>query len=187
MTVATQTLSPLAYLFHERQSEIRSDYLDGQVYQMAGASLSHNRLVGKLYTRLSNHLEQQGGDCEVLPSDMRVRIEDSYMYPDIVVVCGEPEIEDNDILLNPAIVIEVLSPSTEAYDRGKKSKKFRTIESLKEYALVSQDSPSIEHYIRQPNNQWLLTESSGLDKTTTFPSIHCTLELSDIYRRIKFE
>ena len=185
MSVAVQTLSPLTYLTRDRQSKVKSDYIDGQVYQMAGASLNHNLIFadvfGELYIHLKNH------PCRILPSDMRVRMDDSYVYPDIVIVCDEPQVESNDILLNPTIVIEILSPSTEAYDRGAKSIKFRTIDSLKEYALVSQDSPHVEHYIRQDDNQWLFSERKALDGSLYLPSIDCTLSLADIYQQIEFE
>ena len=185
MTVAAQTLSPLAYLMRDRKSQVKSDFIDGKVYQMAGASLAHNRIVQAVGSELYRHLYDS--DCEVLPSDMRVRMGDSYMYPDIVILCGPPELEDNDVLLNPTIVIEVLSPSTEAYDRGDKSQKFRTIESLKEYALISQSKPHIEQYVRQSNNQWLLSETAGRNGEIYFPTIDCTLQLADIYRRVQFE
>ncbi|MEM7539106.1 MAG: Uma2 family endonuclease [Chloroflexota bacterium] len=187
MSVAVQTLSPMAYLARERKSTIKSDYIDGQLYQMAGASLNHNLILSDTLVELSIHFRQQKNGCKVLPSDMRVRMGDSYTYPDIVIICGQPEVESNDILVNPTIVIEVLSPSTEAYDRGAKSKKFRTVESLKEYALISQDSPHIEHYIRQDNNQWLFSEASALDGSLYLPSIDCTLNLADIYQQIEFE
>ncbi|MEM7531592.1 MAG: Uma2 family endonuclease [Chloroflexota bacterium] len=185
MSVAVQTLSPTAYLAQDRRSRVKSDYIDGHVYQMAGASLNHNlivaAIVGELYIHFQNH------PCRVLPSDMRVRMGGSYVYPDIVIICDSPKVESNDILLNPAVVIEVLSSSTEAYDRGDKSKQLRTIPSLKEYALISQKNPHIEHYIRQQNNQWLFSETSSTDSTMYLPSIDFTLNLAKIYRDIDFE
>lgn len=185
MSAAVQTLSRLDYLVQERKSTVRSDYIDGHVYQMAGASLNHNLIFagvfGELYIHLKNH------PCRLLPSDMRVRMDDSYVYPDIVIICDDPQVESNDILLNPTIVIEILSPSTEAYDRGAKSKKFRTIASLKEYALILQNSLHVEHYIRQDNNQWLFSETSGEDGSLYLLSIDCTLSLADIYQQAEFE
>ena len=185
MAIATQTLSRLAYLTRDRQSSIKSDLIDGQVYQMAGASLNHNRIVRTLIGEFYTHMYD--GDCEVLPSDMRVRVDNSYMYPDIVILCDEPDLEDNDVLLNPTIIIEVLSPSTEAYDRGDKSQKFRTIESLQEYALISQDKAHIEHYIRQDNNTWIFSEVSSITGEIRFQTIDCALRLADIYRRVNLK
>lgn len=137
MTVATAAISPLAYLTRDRQSETKSEYLDGQVHPMAGATYKHNLIVAQLIHRLMGNLEES--PCRVLPSDMRVEVGESYAYPDIVIVCDLPQIKEGDILINPTILIEVLSPSTEVYDRGKKAQKFRTITALQEYILVSQE------------------------------------------------
>jgi len=185
MTVATQRLSPLAYLTRERQSQTKSEYLNGQVHPMAGATYRHNLIVAQLIHRFMSNLEN--GPCRVLPSDMRVEVEDSYAYPDVVIVCDPPQIADGDILLNPTILIEVLSPSTEVYDRGEKAQKFRTIPSLQEYVLVSQDSYAIEHYVRHTGDTWLFSETFGEDSTIYFPTIDCTLRLADIYSQVEFE
>jgi len=185
MTAATATLSPAAYLTRERQSQTKSEYLDGQVHPMASASYNHNLIVAQLIHRLMGNLEES--PCRVLPSDMRVEVGESYAYPDLVIVCDPPLIKEGDILLNPTILIEVLSPSTEVYDRGKKAQKFRTIASLKEYILVSQESHHIEHYIRQTEDTWLFSETAGEEREIYLPSIDCTLSLADIYSEVEFE
>lgn len=122
---------------------------------------------------------------------MRVKIGSNalYIYPDISVVCGEPEFEDDfvDTLLNPTVIIEVLSPSTELYDRGRKFQHYRTLTSLQEYVLIAQDSYRVEHFIRQPNDEWLLSDAVTLDATIQLPSIQCQLALSDVYEKVTFE
>jgi len=185
MTVATQTLSPLAYLARDRQSKTKSEYLNGQVHPMAGATYRHNLIVAEVIYLFMDKLRR--GPCRVLPSDMRVNVGESYAYPDVVIVCEPPEIEDGDILLNPTILVEVLSPSTEGYDRGEKAQKFRTIESLQEYVLISQDSYQIEHYVRQPENKWLLSEATGEAGSIYLPTIDYVLNLADVYDQIDFD
>ncbi len=187
-SAAAQTyLSPEEYLAWERKSDTKHEYLRGEIIAMPGASYRHTLLTmnisGELYILL------KGGTCEVHTNDLRVRTspETSYFYPDVLVVCGEPRLEDNtvDILLNPIILVEVLSPSTETYDRGEKFKHYQQIASLQEYILVSQDKIHIEHYIRQ-GTQWQLTESQLSENVLRLPSIDCELALEDIYRRVEF-
>lgn len=185
--VAHTFLTPEEYLAFERKATTKHEYLNGQIVAMSGASREHNLItvntVNQLYTQLID------GGCETYVSEMRVKNHqtDSYTYPDIVVVCDEPRFEDDvfDTLLNPIVLIEVLSPSTEAYDRGEKFAHYRQIASLQEYVLVSQDRISVEHYLRQ-GTQWLLTEFRGLQEVLSLISIRCELCLSDIYRRITF-
>lgn len=180
-------LTPEEYLAFERKATTKHEYLNGQIIAMSGASREHNLItvntVNQLYTQLID------GACETYVSEMRVKNyqTDSYTYPDIVVVCDEPRFEDDvfDTLLNPIVLIEVLSPSTEAYDRGEKFAHYRQIASLQEYVLVSQDRISVEHYLRQ-GTQWLLTEFRGLEEVLSLISIGCELRLQDIYRRITF-
>jgi Uma2 family endonuclease len=135
---------------------------------------------------LSRELKPQ--PCEVYPSDMRVRVSATglYTYPDVVVVCGEPRLEDDeqDTLLNPSLIIEVLSPSTESYDRGKKFEHYRTLESLVEYLLVAQDEPRVEQFVRQPGGTWLFTATSGRDAVVHLPSLGCSLALAEIYDKV---
>ncbi len=186
-TVAAQTyFTPEAYLALERKAEYKSEYRTGQIIAMSGASRSHNRITLDISTELN--LQLRGKDCEVFSSDMRVRPspDDSYFYPDVVIVCGKQEFEDDvlDTLLNPILVVEVLSPSTEAYDRGEKFNRYKQLASLQEYLLIAQDSVRVEHY-RRHGTQWRLSNYRSLDAVLLLlPSIGCKLPLHDIYRRI---
>ena len=136
------------------------------------------------------NIQLMAGECRVATSDMRVKVtqRDSYVYPDVVVVCGEPVAEDNvfDTLLNPTVIVEVLSPSTETYDRGEKFEHYQQIASLKDYILISQDKVHIEHYCRQEAD-WLQTEFQELSDVLSLLSIDCELRLQDVYRRVKFD
>ncbi len=155
---------------------------------MTGASFNHGRIVINVATELLLQLRER--DCDVLASDMKVRLQGSrkFFYPDVCVICGDPQFHDErtDIITNPALVIEVLSPSTEAFDRGAKFQAYRTIESLKEYLLVSQGTPLIEQYVRGDDGKWTLTAVAGLESTLTLPSIECTLNLAAVYTRVEF-
>jgi len=180
------SLSPEEYLAIDRQAEIRSEYLDGEMFAMAGGSYAHNVIVGNLVGEIRQQLK--GRQCTVCPSDQRVRVpENDYTYPDVVVVCGEPRLEDEhlDILLNPILIIEVLSTTTEAYDRGKKFQLSQEIYSLVEYVLVAQDQHRVERFLRQDGNEWLLTTTTGLESTVSLTSIQCTLDLAEIYDKVK--
>ncbi len=181
--------TPSEYLAFERKSAERHEYLDGQLYAMAGASYNHNQIMGNVYGILYTQLRAK--PCRVLPSDMRVKISQTglYTYPDISVVCDEPQFDDaqTDTLLNPILLIEVLSPSTEAYDRGQKFRHYRTLGRLREYLLVSQDAVHIEHYSRQDDQHWLLTDVVGLEATLKLPAIDCILPLTDVYERVRFD
>ncbi len=179
-------LTPDEYLAIERQSELRSEYLDGEMFAMSGSSREHNLIVTNLSREISSRL--RGHPCETYTNDQRVHIPSagSYVYPDLVVACGEPLFQDQqfDSLLNPTLIVEVLSPSTEAYDRGGKFEHYQAIPSLAEYILVAQDKPRVEQFLRQDGNRWLLTAFSGLDARIVLPSIRCELALGDIYERI---
>jgi Uma2 family endonuclease len=179
-------ISPEQYLAAERLAETRSEYLDGQVFAMSGASLPHNRIVVNLVVELGRQLK--GGPCSVLASDMRLRVPSTglYTYPDVTVVCGEPQLEDEhfDTLLNPTVLIEVLSPSTERYDRGRKGVHYRRIASLAEFLLVAQDEPRVERYRRQGEGEWVLTEVSGLEESVALDSLGCVFALRDVYDRV---
>jgi Uma2 family endonuclease len=181
-------LTPEEYLAVERHAEIRSEYLDGEMFAMTGGSLQHNLIVSNLIRELSLQLKKR--PCQVYPSDLRVHVPATglYTYPDVIVVCGEPQIEDQhlDILLNPTLIVEVLSPTTEAYDRGKKFEHYRTIESLAEYLLVVQEEPRVEQYLRQDGNRWLLTAMAGLEGSLALPSIQCELSLAEVYDKVTF-
>ena len=184
--VLTQThYTPEDYLALERSASSKSEFHDGQIYAMTGASRKHNLVSGNIYRELSLQLKKR--PCEAYINDMRVKAAEarSYHYPDIVVVCGTPQFEDAyvDTLLNPTVLIEVLSPSTEAYDRGGKFAHYRKIATLREYLLVTQDEPSIERYLRQ-GDVWILTEALGLDATMPLESINCTLSLREVYDKV---
>ena len=182
-------ISPQEYLRLERQSEYKSEYVNGQIFAMTGASRKHNLITTNISRELSQQLK--GRPCEVYAVDMRVKVRATglYTYPDVAVACGEPEFEDDfiDTLLNPTLLVEVLSPSTERYDRIAKSSYYRTMESLAEHLLVAQDEIRVEQYVKQPNGEWLLFEFLALDSTVQLPSIGCSLQLSEVYDRISFD
>jgi Uma2 family endonuclease len=179
-------LTPEEYLALERQAEIKSEYWQGEVYALAGASRRHNLVAANLTAALNLQLKNR--PCEAYVSDMRVKVAraDHYSYPDVTVVCGQAEFEDRseDTLLNPTVLIEVLSPSTEAYDRGAKFEFYRTLESLTDYLLISQSKPIIEHFARQPDERWLLSTYKGLEAVAAIPSIGCELRLADVYDKV---
>jgi Uma2 family endonuclease len=171
------------YLALDRGSGDKHELWDGSAYAMTGASLAHNRVVRNLIVSLSGRLS--GKDCEVLPSDLRVRIpgQARYLYPDLSVVCGPPELEDEhaDTLLNPRVVIEVLSASTEAFDRGQKFEAYRAIETLSEYVLVAQDAARVDHFARDAQRGiWTLHPYAGED-TLRFPTLGVSVPLAQIY------
>jgi len=182
-------ISPEEYLRLERQSECKSEYLNGEVFAMSGASRKHNLITGNIGSEFNQQL--RGKACEAYMSDMRVKVTSTglYTYPDVVVVCGEPQFEDEyvDTLLNPTLLVEVLSQSTERYDRIAKSSYYRTLDSLAEQLLVAQDEVRLEQYVKQANGQWLLFECSSLDKIVDLPSIGCTLALRDVYDKVSMD
>ena len=183
--VAERVYSPEDYLAQERIAEHKSEFMDGRIYAMTGASRAHNLITVNLARSLGNQLLNR--PCEAYISDMRVKAADarSYRYPDVAVVCGRPEFEDEhaDTLLNPTLLIEVLSPCTEAGDRGEKFVEYRCIPSLKQYILVEQDKPRIERYERQRDG-WLLTETAGLDATVSLDAVGCVLALAEVYDKV---
>lgn len=188
-SLAAQTqLTPEEYLAWERKAPFKNEYLSGQIIAMSGASRAHNRIAVDTTVQLSNQLIWK--ECEVFAGDMRVRISQptSYFYPDIVVACGEARFEDNvfDTLLNPILIVEVLSPSTEAYDRGEKFEHYQQLESLQEYILISQERVRVERYLRQ-DTRWILTEFRELDDVLPLISIEGALPLRAIYRRTLLE
>ncbi len=181
--------TPEQYLAMEREAEFRHEYIDGYVFAMAGESFAHGRI--KMDTASALNIQLKGKTCEVFTSDTKVRTPDIrvFGYPDILVVCGQPIHHDHyqDVLLNPKVIIEVLSPSTEAYDRGSKFASYRKLEALTDYILISQDQYRIEHYVRQTNNFWLMSEETDLSKSLIIESIGCELSLSEVYARVKIE
>ena len=181
--------SPEEYFAFERTQEVRSEYDDGVLRAMSGASREHTVIGWNLSSAL--HSQFKGGPCEAYASEMRVAVELGrfYTYPDLVIVCGDPQFLDNqfDTLLNPIVLFEVLSPSTESYDRGRKFARYQTIASLREVVLVSQDEPRVERYERQGDGRWTLADDlSQLDDALRLSSVDVTIPLSEIYERIVF-
>ncbi len=176
------------YLALERRATYKSEYVGGHIIAMSGASRRHNLIAANISRELSSQL--RGRPCESYISDMRVRVSETglYTYPDVVAVCGDIRFADEqtDTLLNPTVIVEVLSASTEAYDRGDKFAHYRRLASLHDYVLVSQDDVRVEHYVRQ-GEKWLLSEASLLTDTVSLASIQCTLVLEDIYDKVRFD
>jgi Uma2 family endonuclease len=184
---AVSYLTVEEYLALERSSEIRHEYVDGGMVAMTGGSAEHSLIIGNLVAELRAQLKRR--PCRVHPTDLRVLAPSGlYTYPDVVAVCGESRFEDEhrDTLLNPTLIAEVLSPSTESYDRGRKFEQYRTLESLREYLLVSQDRPRVEQYLRQDGNLWLFKDVAGLDQVVALPSLECELALAEIYDKVGF-
>lgn len=182
-------LTPEAYLELERKAITKNEYVNGEILAMAGASFAHNFITLDTATYLNNQL--MDGECQVAGTgDLRVKVSrtESYFYPDIVVVCGEPRAEDNtfDTLLNPTLIVEVLSASTETYDKDEKFMHYRQIDSLQEYILISQDREQVVQYRRQ-EPEWIPTEFRAFADVVPLVSIGCELPLQHIYRRVKFD
>ena len=179
-------LTPEQYLEIEEQAPYKSEYYNGEMSALSGANHAHNLLVSNLVRELSQQLRH--GPCEVYPSDMRLRITATglYTYPDVAVVCGSPEFlaGKETTLLNPKVVVEVLSPSTEAYDRGRKFEHYRTLDSLDTYLLAASDRVSVHLYTRGPGGQWSLIIADRREDTPDLPTIGCRLALSDIYEKV---
>lgn len=185
VAAARPRLTPREYLARERQAEIKHEFVLGEIFAMSGASPAHNRICFNLAGRISPALA--GGPCQGYSSDQRVAVPGSvlYTYPDITVVCGEPEFDeyDPDTLVNPTLIVEVLSPSTEAWDRGGKFAHYRRLPSLREYVLIAQDRPRVECYLRR-GEEWILTEFSGMDAVLTLASVQSQVPLTEIYDRV---
>jgi Uma2 family endonuclease len=187
-TVSKRLLSPQEYLARERLAKFRSEYYRGEMFAMAGASWEHTLIKDNLAREAGQQLKN--GPCRVLTSDLRVKVDATglYTYPDVLIVCDKPEFEDEvfDTLLNPKVIVEVLSESTEKYDRGPKFEHYRKVPSVKEYVLVAQDRPYIERHVRQPDNTWTKTEFSDMALTLAFSTIPVRIPLAEIYRGVEF-
>ena len=186
---ASSRITAAEYLALERQAEFKSEYLDGEVFAMTGASRRHNLICLNIGAELRTQLKQR--PCEVYVSDMRVKTSATglYTYPDIVVVCGTPTFEDAEVdtLVNPVLLAEVLSKTTQDYDRGGKFEHYRTLDSLQEYLLVAQHACHLTHYVRQPDNAWLLTETRNIDDAMYLPFIDCRLVLTEVYAKVNLD
>ena len=188
--VSKQKCTLEEYLELDRNSDERLEYRDGEVFSMSGVSKEHDQIEGNLYFHLRSHLA--GRNCRVFLANMRLKVPSlpPYRYGDISALCGQPHFEPIggvEVLNNPSLIIEVLSRSTEAYDRGKKFQLYLNVDSLQEYVLISQDQAQIERYLRQPRGEWLFARVIGLDATIELNSIQCTLALADVYDKISFE
>ena len=188
-SIAARTyLTPQEYLAFERKATTKHEYLAGEIVAMSGASFAHNFITGDIFGELRAQL--QGRRCKAATNDMRVKVSKtgSYFYPDVVVFCGEPQAEDNesDTLLNPTVIIGVLSPSTEARDRGEKFWHYQQLAFLQEYVLVSQDRVCVEHYLHE-GAYWLRTEFRALEDIMPLSSIECKLRLRDIYNSVEMK
>ena len=185
---AMAVFTPEEYLDLERQSEIRHEFLDGTVYAMSGESLAHSTICFNLNVAIG--LQLRGTNCRGLSPNMKVRAGEAglYAYPDLAVVCGEPTFHDKhrDVLLNPTVIFEVLSRSTQTYDRGEKFERYKSIETLRDYVLISQDRPRLERFSLQSDGTWAHAELEGTDAALTLDSINCRVILADIYDRIDF-
>lgn len=175
------------YLAIERKSEIKHEYFGGEMFAMVGATKRHNLIAANIIRILGNQLLDR--PCNVYPSDMRVKVSATgkYTYPDVVVACEEEKFDDaeKDTLLNPVVLIEILSESTEAYDRGKKFQQYQSIESLTEYVLVAQDPYRIEQYVRQNSREWKYSEYRNAEDAVRINVIGCEMVLKDVYAKVE--
>lgn len=187
-TLPVRRLRPEEYLKIEREAPFKSEYLDGILYVMAGAREVHDLIAGNAYFRLRSGFRSP--ICRAHTSDMRVRTaSEHYAYPDASAYRGEARFLDDtrDVLLNPSVIIEVLSPSTEAYHRGKKFELYQAIPSLREYHLIAGDRIHADLYIRQPNGHWMLSSFASLEDEIEIPSVECRLKLSELYEFVEFD
>jgi Uma2 family endonuclease len=180
-------LTPEEYLASERKAEYKSEYVNGEMFAMSGASEQRVSIVANIMYLLVGQL--RGRPCKAYASDLRVRASPTglYTYPDVVVVCGQPQFADDqrDTLLNPTLIVEVLSESTKDYDRGGKFEHYRTLASFSEYVLVAQDRYHVEHFVRQPDSRWLLAETNRLEDTIHLSFIDCDLALTEVYDKVE--
>jgi Uma2 family endonuclease len=184
-TLPKTRYTPEEYLDLERKAEYKSEYYDGEIFAMSGASRKHDALAVQLSFLIYQHLRGKG--CHTHSADMRVRISPrAYTYPDLSVVCGEPQFVDTglDTLTNPTLIFEILSPSTEFYDLGRKAALYREIDSLQQLVFIWQDSSQIQISTRQPDNSWNLRTVKGLDASVELTPIGYTLKLGELYESV---
>ncbi len=182
-----RTFSPKEYLALERSAAFKSEYLHGQIFAMAGGSRERSAITANVTGEMTQQLK--GTPCQAHSSDLKVRtsIEGLYAYPDLSIICGKPSFHDDqrDVVLNPIALVEVLSPSTESYDRGTKWVAYQQIETLRDYVMIFQTEPRIDLYSRPDKGDWVLSTHNGLDAAVEIPSIDCSLRLSEVYHRIE--
>jgi len=179
-------LAPEEYLAIERKAEYKSEYFRGEMLAVAGAGLNHNQIASNALILLGQQLRLKG--FRTVGWDMRVHVRATglYSYPDVVVFCGAPQLQDEhlDTLLNPTLIGEVLSPTTEIYDRTRKWERYQSIESLREYLLISSDRRHADLFTLQPSGRWLLSSASLLEDSLEIPSLGCSLPLSELYDQV---
>jgi len=178
------------YLALERQSDVKYEYRDGEIFAVSGGTLSHELIMNNVFDLLRAQLREKG--CRIFSSNRQIKVPAAppYRYADGSVVCGKVEVErfnGNDLLINPVLIYEVFSPSTEAYDRGDKFTYYKSIPSLREYLLIAQHRPHITHYVKQTENKWEQEEANDLSGRIYLPTIDCTLALSKVYRDVEFQ
>lgn len=189
--IKTSTVfTPEDYLTFEREASERHEFLDGEIFAMAGESLSHSRVCMNLAREVGNKLK--GKPCEALSPNMKVRTTSAslFSYPDLTIVCGAPLFHDRkkDVLVNPQVIFEVLSPSTEIYDRTTKFQRYRMgNETLTDYVLISQDKVFVEHFTKSAGGEWIYRSYGEIENAFTIEIIECELNLSEIYDRVEFE
>lgn len=188
MSSILKTIPKDEYLRRERAAEFKSEYLHGEVFAMAGGSPNHSLIAANFVREAGNGLKTK--PCSVFTSDLRIKVEatDLYTYPDASIVCGELQFDDEslDTIVNPAVIVEVLSESTEKYDRGRKAEHYRQIRSLKELVLIAQDQYHVERFMRQADGTWLFQEVKSLDQCITLDSIEIPLLMAELYRGVRF-
>lgn len=183
-------MTPGQYLAFERSAlDVKYEFFDGEAFAMVGAGKNHNRINVNLTVELGGKFKADKSSCNLFSNDMRVKIAENYVYPDIVIYCGDAEFEDNefDTLTNPVIIMEILSESTEAFDRGKKFAYYRKIPTLQEYILISQTEYHVEQYIRSDDSKWEYRSYEGAGQILKMESVQCELPLSEIYWDIKLD
>ena len=180
--------TPEEYLALEEKAEFRSEYDDGAITAMSGGSFNHAQIIANLARNIGNKISS---DCSALTNDMKVRVENyrKFYYPDVLIICGRPAFYEkrNDTITNPVLIVEVLSDSTEAKDRGEKMLAYRTLDSLREYVLVSQNRPIVEQYTKTADGSWIHRATIGLRSAARFESVGVELNLEEIYQRVEFE
>ena len=188
-SVQKALLTPEEYLQRDRQADFKSEFYRGEMFAMAYASAKHNLIVSNAIVSLGSQLKQR--PCRVYPSDLRVQVQATglFTYPDLSIVCGEPQFEhgQGDVLVNPDVVVEVLSESTEAYDRGKKFEHYRQIPSLKQYVLIAQDRHSVEVFTRTGEDEWTLRAEQSPSASVELASIECNLPLAEVYDKVDLD
>ncbi len=189
MSTALKSITPQEYLIRERQASTKSEFYQGEVFAMGGSSANNSLIAANFVGEARNGLKDS--PCAVFNSDLRVQVQSTgiYTYPDATIACGELEFDDDhrDTLLNPTVIVQVLSDSTEKYDRGKKSNHYRQITSLKELILIAQNRPHVERFTRQPNGDWLFHEQKEMNADFELKSLGISVAMSELYRGVKFE